>query len=324
MPTANFRPNTYPRGWFCLGEASDLKAGEIREIEAFGSRLVYYRDNEDKLHCLDAYCPHMGASLGQGFLEGSGIRCPFHHWRWEGDGRCSDIPYAKDIPARARISAWPIKEVNKLLFIWYDPEQTTKPEYEIPVIEDCYSDEWTQWRLIKLEVEAYWKEIVDNVADKAHFGPVHLAPISTFSTEFTDHTAVQVTRTESEILGSLDFVATYYGPAYQIGEYSSNFKGQKLRARMLNSHIPIDENKFHLTFGVMVKKSDITTTDHQAFLNDYAERSLETFMQDVRIWERKKYEPNPILCSGDGPLHQLRKWYSQFYQPRLIKTQGVS
>ncbi len=35
--------------------------------------------------------------------------------------------------------------------------------------------------------------------------------------------------------------------------------------------------------------------------------------QDIGIWENKIYCEKPMLTRGDGPIHQLRRWYSQFY-----------
>ena len=35
--------------------------------------------------------------------------------------------------------------------------------------------------------------------------------------------------------------------------------------------------------------------------------------QDVPIWEAKTYRARPLLCDGDGPIAQYRKWATQFY-----------
>ena len=35
--------------------------------------------------------------------------------------------------------------------------------------------------------------------------------------------------------------------------------------------------------------------------------------QDIPIWEHKKYLAKPMLCDGDGPIPEYRKWASQFY-----------
>jgi hypothetical protein len=40
---------------------------------------------------------------------------------------------------------------------------------------------------------------------------------------------------------------------------------------------------------------------------------ISQWRQDIGIWERKIYRKNPMLTRGDGPIHQLRRWYSQFY-----------
>jgi hypothetical protein len=31
------------------------------------------------------------------------------------------------------------------------------------------------------------------------------------------------------------------------------------------------------------------------------------------IWDRQKYEPNALICEGDGPIAQFRKFYSRYY-----------
>src|SRR3982074_542004 len=77
----------YARGWHCLGLASNFTAKPVA-LNYFGTRLVAYRGADGKVHILDAYCPHMGADLSLGCVEGNSIRCAFHAWRWGADGRC--------------------------------------------------------------------------------------------------------------------------------------------------------------------------------------------------------------------------------------------
>jgi len=38
------------------------------------------------------------------------------------------------------------------------------------------------------------------------------------------------------------------------------------------------------------------------------------FYEDVDIWHSNTRIDNPLLCEGDGPLYQMRDWYSQFYR----------
>ena len=55
----------------------------------FGQALVAFRDDTGTLQVKDGYA-HLGAG---GKVEGTCIRCPFHHWLFAQDGRCVEIPY---------------------------------------------------------------------------------------------------------------------------------------------------------------------------------------------------------------------------------------
>ena len=67
-------------------------------VQAFGTKLVVFADSAGSLHVLDAYCRHMGGDLSRGTVKGDAVACPFHDWRWGGDGRCAQIPYARRVP----------------------------------------------------------------------------------------------------------------------------------------------------------------------------------------------------------------------------------
>ena len=122
----------YPNGWFRVAYSHELDTGAVQPLHYFGRDLVLFRDEEGEAHLLDAFCRHLGAHLGYGGrVDGKGIRCPFHNWHWDGEGRCIDIPYAKRIPPQARIDAWSTVEKNGLVFAWYHTSGES-PAYELP------------------------------------------------------------------------------------------------------------------------------------------------------------------------------------------------
>ena len=59
-----------------------------------GDRLVAVFLHQDKYLAIDDLCPHMGASLGAGYLDDEGVvTCPWHAWRFRVcDGRWCDNP----------------------------------------------------------------------------------------------------------------------------------------------------------------------------------------------------------------------------------------
>ena len=62
---------------------------------------------------IDQHCPHRGANLWLGRNEECGIRCVYHGWKFDVDGRCVDMPTSyPDLNAKdkIRIKAYPARE----------------------------------------------------------------------------------------------------------------------------------------------------------------------------------------------------------------------
>src|SRR6195952_5100152 len=139
-------PTRFARGWHCLGLVRDLGDATPHAVNAFGQRLVAFRGSDGRVNVLDGYCRHMGGDLSSGTVKGNEIACPFHDWRWGGDGRCKSVPYARRGPRLARTAAWTTLEQDGMLFVWKHPEGNPPPdEVTIPRIEGATSDEWTDW-----------------------------------------------------------------------------------------------------------------------------------------------------------------------------------
>ncbi|MEX3649487.1 Rieske 2Fe-2S domain-containing protein, partial [Mycolicibacterium porcinum] len=168
-------PDRYARGWHCLGPVKNFLDGQPHSVEIFGTKLVVFADSKGDLKVLDGYCRHMGGDLSQGTIKGDEVACPFHDWRWGGDGKCKLVPYAKRTPRLARTRAWHTDVRGGLLFVWHDHEgNDPQPEVRIPEIPEAASDEWTDWQWNSMLIEgSNCREIIDNVTDMAHFFYIH-------------------------------------------------------------------------------------------------------------------------------------------------------
>ena len=319
----------FARGWHCLGLAETYKDGKPHTVNAFGQKLVVFTGADGRTNVLDGYCRHMGGDLSQGTVKGNEIACPFHDWRWGGDGRCKSIPYARRVPLRARTAAWPTMEQDKLLFVWNDPEGSKPPaDVTIPVIEGATRDDWTDWRWTEQVVHTNAREVIDNVVDMAHFFYIHKSFPTFFKNIFEGTVATQimkgVTREDARMsrdgegggprmLGNTS-VASYYGPSFMIDELTYHYEGYDLNSVLINCHYPIDQNSFSLHSGIIVQHSDkLPAEAAEATAEKLSEFILLGFQQDVEIWKNKARIDNPLLCEEDGPVYQLRRWYEQFY-----------
>jgi 3-ketosteroid 9alpha-monooxygenase subunit A len=309
--------NRYARGWHCLGTADEFKHGKPQTLNIFGTRLVAFRGASGTVSILDSYCPHMGADLSIGEVKGDSLICPFHHWAWSGEGKCVQIPYCKIIPPKAKVKSWPVHEQNKLFFVYNDPEGNPPPEeVAIPRIEACFSDGWTPWNIKYWLFNTNCRELIDNLADEAHFGAIHQAPNVFFANVFEGHKATQITIGTSETLteGGLRTYNTYFGPAVHFTHMIADLQGHPLESILLLVHVPKDLNSFHQRFGVIVKKlPHLSAEQNTQIAEAYSQAVFDSFAQDQKIWDTKVRIDNPLLCSNDGPIVQLRKWYEQFY-----------
>ncbi|MQY21844.1 Rieske 2Fe-2S domain-containing protein [Nocardia macrotermitis] len=322
---AQAAPTRFARGWHCLGLVRDFSDGEPHAIHAFGTRLVVFRGADGTLNVLDAYCRHMGGDLSDGEIKGNEIACPFHDWRWGGDGRCKQIPYARRVPPLARTRAWTTLEQDGLLFVWNDPEGGKPPaEVTIPRIEGAGDDEWTDWHWYTTVVDTNCREIIDNIVDMAHFFYIHGSLPVYFRNVFEGHVATQyfnggaredlpAPEGKPKPLGTTS-VAAYYGPSFMIDDLVYHFEGGDFQTVLLNCHYPIDANSFVLQYGIIVRKSQTLPADEAMATAIALGDSVKAgFEQDVAIWKRKARIDNPLLCEEDGPVYQLRRWYQQFY-----------
>jgi 3-ketosteroid 9alpha-monooxygenase subunit A len=160
-------------------------------------------------------------------------------------------------------------------------------------------------------VKTHPREIVENLADRAHFPRVHATEIEDFAFEVKGHTATQRVKGRAILPGggvdNFSSTTTYHGPAYLLMRMSGIFDNY-----MLVAHTPINHNELDLRLAVSLKLAgDRKKTE--ALVELYMNNLKSGFEDDLRIWENKLYRETPVLCDGDGPITQLRRWYRQFY-----------
>jgi phenylpropionate dioxygenase-like ring-hydroxylating dioxygenase large terminal subunit len=104
-------------------ELDERDGGPLR-IRLLGESLIAFRDGAGRVGLLDHHCPHRGASLFYGRNEAEGIRCLYHGWQFDVDGRCLDIPNEPgDCPllTKVRATAYPCREANGIIWTYMGP-----------------------------------------------------------------------------------------------------------------------------------------------------------------------------------------------------------
>lgn len=300
----------YPNGWYSICYSHELKPGEVKPVHAIGRDFVVFRSEEGTAHVLDAYCPHLGAHLGiGGKVEGDCIRCPFHAWLYDGkDGHCVEIPYAKRVPAKAKVDAYNAREQNGFIIIYHHADGTS-PEWTPDLIPETSDPDYNVHVRRQWELTTHPQELYENGFDVAHFGTLHGmevkgvvwntdGPICSLHLDFERSNAEQ-----SSAEGMATIRSFMFGPGLSMTRVSGLIEGVSVQ-----SLTPIDPERMMLTHNYYVHKdSDPLMT--AGFFDFYA----KDWELDMPLWNNKLFRDKPILAEGDGDISRFRKWYKQFY-----------
>lgn len=115
-----------------------------RAVRVLGEDLVLYRSLDGTVGLLEPRCCHRGTTLLYGKVEAAGIRCCYHGWLFDAEGRCLDQPCEPDRGRnleRYRQPWYPVVEYHGLVFAYLGPadRQPVFPRYT--VFEDLGDDE---------------------------------------------------------------------------------------------------------------------------------------------------------------------------------------
>ncbi len=161
-------------GWYWLLPSADLRRGEVKPVEVIGKQLAVWRGRDDGVvRVMDAHCPHMGAHLAEGRVEGDTVRCFFHHWKMDGSGEVVDIPCLEK-PVAARVGTWPAAEKYGLIWVWTGEEARLPVPYIPEIGEDTPVDAQVA---VQFEKGCHPNVVMVNAIDEQHFDSVHNLPV---------------------------------------------------------------------------------------------------------------------------------------------------
>ena len=295
----------YADGWFQVAYSDELAPGAVVPLRYFGRDLVLFRTEAGEARILDAYCPHMGAHLGHGGkVVGDCVECPFHAWRFDGHGQCATIPYAEKIPPRARLRAWPVREVNGLVMVWHHAGGA-EPTWEVPVLPEYNHDDWTPYERRRWKVRSHNQDMAENAVDSAHFFYVHgTAEMPRTEAHVDGHVLRVLSETKmstkgGKVSGSIESISHGFGFA------TTRFKGI-VETLLVASVTTIDEDDVDVRFSFTVRKlphKDVTKTVGRAFIDPLFHEVGDLLRRaDKPIHSATAAGDN--LTNGNGPILQ--------------------
>ena len=326
-------PAEDPSGWYCVGFSHELKPGQLKTESFFGGEVIVYRTASGELRVTDPYCPHMGAHFGKGgSVDGEEIVCPFHGFRFDGDGNCTKTPYGHKPPKRACLRQWPVREHQGVIIVYYD-RHGNAPEWE--VLEE--SDQgWLPLRTQTWELESHPQETSENSVDIGHFSVVHgyddVSEIEKAKPDGPLLTAKYAMTRRRRFFPTLRsvFKVWVWGLGYSFVEVVVPQMGFELRNFVLAT--PIGNGKIKLRIAMSMKRLKYTrgllpilrfapSILVERLVHTFAMKGfIEDVSQDFDIWKHKTLIAKPALAKGDGPVGIYRRWARQFYQDSSLNV----
>lgn len=157
--------------WYLLAYSHELKPGRTLARTMHGRELVLYRGRDSKrVFALAAHCTHMGTHLKHGDVLGDEIRCPLHHWRFDGaTGTCTLATDCGHPPKWARQRSFPVRERHGAIFVHNGPD----PRFDVPTWDGVDDDDLLIGHVEPLHIPCHWVPIATNAWDGVHLIAVH-------------------------------------------------------------------------------------------------------------------------------------------------------
>src|SRR5437763_5074235 len=118
--------------WVPAMLSSELPAPDCDPLRVLllGEQLIGFRDSNGRPGLIQNNCPHRGASLFFGRNEEAGLRCVYHGWKFDIEGRCLDMPNEpaeSDFKQKVKAAAYPCQERGGIVWTYMGPRQTPPP-----------------------------------------------------------------------------------------------------------------------------------------------------------------------------------------------------
>jgi len=324
--------------WYVVALGSELSTQAIQRW-VLGQPLALFRTHSGKPVALLDRCPHRGAPLSMGRVQGETIACGYHGFTFDASGQCVDIPGSDFISPKACVKSHPVIERWGWVFAWMG-EPALADETKLPDFSWMDKAGWVG-RAEYLLVHAHHALVRDNLLDLTHARFVHQKTLGTAAvTQFpiesqVSERQVRVLREMKDIepspffktMGRFDARVDhrqqidFFPPAYvlintRVSGHRSDGASQAAEFYVLNALTPVNEKSTHYFWGLVRNFSieDAAVTALQQKLN------RETFLEDVEILAQQQIMLDsapagwlPVSVPNDGGCVQADRMFKKLH-----------
>ncbi|MGE0747018.1 MAG: Rieske 2Fe-2S domain-containing protein [Rhodospirillales bacterium] len=160
--------------WLPAMLASELPEDDCPPVrlKLLGEAMIAFRDSDGRYGLVEEFCPHRRVSLWFGRNERGGLRCAYHGWKFDVNGRCLDIPSEPEDSKfcdEVKLQAYPLIKVGDVLWTYMGDPATRPPEPAWEFATVAPEQTFTSKRI----QECNWLQALEGGIDSSHVSFLH-------------------------------------------------------------------------------------------------------------------------------------------------------
>lgn len=299
----------YPDGWYKLYNVSDVPAGgPVRLANVLSQHFAVYRLRDGTLRIRD---------------------------------QRADCSTAADYE-QSNAKVWHNTEWAQIVLVYYSlvPGLTAPPYLPLP-LAGIVSGKFKRGGLLQRDnCTLHLQDVAENAGDTAHFGMVHGRLNTPILTNFfyiehnvrfdPGHRDTKTGLNPHAVFHDNATLCAYYGGKKipDSAPASVHFQGPGILVfKFATPKGDVLAIKTFTPRGPLCHRMDDEWWYDPAIPYPFARfvlhEGVTAFGADITIWNRKTYFHKPVLCTGDGPIYQVRRWFRQFYNTHSLQLPPV-
>jgi len=319
------------RYWHPVSIAAELTdEAPTKCVRILGEDLVLFRDKKGNVGLVADRCPHRGASLSYGRVEGRGIACAYHGWLFDTKGDCLETPAE---PAESKfhltvkVKSYPVQKFVGLYWTYMGPQPVPFiPKYDVWVRKDG-----KRRLIVQPQLDCNWFQAMENSVDPSHLQILHQSLIAR-------NPITNQTRGLTDTVAKFEFIEVPYGimkkRTYKTGAVDQHpliFPNILRQANATQIRVPIDDTHTKIFFVRFDPSKDGSIVEEEGdppveYVKPYKnppdtlhpftrfDISKEVQAQDHMAWETQgpiSDRTDERLGTADGGIVMLREMMFQ-------------
>lgn len=159
--------------WLPFARSEAVKKGDgPMRVKLLGHDLVAFRGEDGSVGIMDEYCPHRHASMALARVEGCTLRCIYHGWRLDQNGRVVEVPsegersdlFASKVKVNRRIA----REGGGMVWAWLGQDEPPA----LPPLPFMSVPDESRW-VARAIVKCNWLQNLEATQDSVHLNWLH-------------------------------------------------------------------------------------------------------------------------------------------------------